>query len=510
MLSRLAPFALVLLAGLAPFVSFAYANKTQVYDHSLLALYAGATACTTLLILAAIRVLGGKARFAQRANALAIAIFFFFVFGLFRSAVAMQLTQHVSFVTGALWLGAMLAAIAASWRMARQERLSSALLVIAAAMFVAPLASLSVFALSMPAARDAAAAGETRAFVQRPNIYFFLMDGYARADKLRELSGADNTPFLDSLRDSGFRVIDRATANYPTTWLSVSSTLSMRYIQTEDMPPYRSTAPHYRIMNGDSATVRRFRANGYRYVHLANGHPQFNCSGIADLCIGRQDETSVTAISDLELNLLQMTPLYYVLSRLAPDVLSKPFRGSISQVADVADEIAGIPLDQPFFLYAHLLVPHPPYLLDAQCRPNNNMADVSLRSWSREAIPAYAAYMQCANRQMMDLVGRILARDRQAVIVLQGDHGSGFLVDWLLPLRQWSQAGISERLAPLSAIRMPAACQDSLYDDMSLVNNFRAVTACLEGRRPQYLEDKSYITPDSDNREFGQVLRVRP
>src|SRR5690606_1795655 len=107
---------------------------------------------------------------------------------------------------------------------------------------------------------------DSAALKLRPNIYFFLMDAYARADKIKTILQYDNSPFLDLLRDRGFYVVDRATANYPVTWLSIASTLSMKYVQTESMPPYLSVAPLHTIMKGENATIHRLRGYGYKYV----------------------------------------------------------------------------------------------------------------------------------------------------------------------------------------------------------------------------------------------------
>jgi hypothetical protein len=114
------------------------------------------------------------------------------------------------------------------------------------------------------------------------------------------------------------------------------------------------------------------------------------------------------------------------------------------------------------------------------------------------------------NRQMAELLDRIVAKDPDAIILIQGDHGTAFLMNWKLPLKDWPAAGNAERLAPMNAIRLPERCATTLYPTMSLVNSFRAVFACLENRKPEFLPDISYISPDSDSREFGQVLRVDP
>jgi hypothetical protein len=39
-----------------------------------------------------------------------------------------------------------------------------------------------------------------------PDVYYFILDSYTRADLLKEAYGYDNSPFLDALRERGFYV----------------------------------------------------------------------------------------------------------------------------------------------------------------------------------------------------------------------------------------------------------------------------------------------------------------
>ena len=42
-----------------------------------------------------------------------------------------------------------------------------------------------------------------------PDVYYVILDGYARADALATHYGYDNEPFLDALRERGFVVADQ-------------------------------------------------------------------------------------------------------------------------------------------------------------------------------------------------------------------------------------------------------------------------------------------------------------
>ena len=56
-----------------------------------------------------------------------------------------------------------------------------------------------------------------------PDIYFIILDAYAREDILREIYNFDNSEFLDFMEDSGFYVAAKSISNYGQTGLSLGA-----------------------------------------------------------------------------------------------------------------------------------------------------------------------------------------------------------------------------------------------------------------------------------------------
>ena len=63
-----------------------------------------------------------------------------------------------------------------------------------------------------------------------PNIYYIILDGYARDDILLEMYHYDNAEFLDYLTQSGFYIARNSRSNYSQTSLSLASSLNMGYL----------------------------------------------------------------------------------------------------------------------------------------------------------------------------------------------------------------------------------------------------------------------------------------
>ena len=104
-----------------------------------------------------------------------------------------------------------------------------------------------------------------------PDIYFIVLDGYARADMLAEHYGLDNGPFIRGLEQRGFQVAEASEANYTWTFLSFASTLNMDYLPAllgRKLDASGCDREHaYRLLR-DNRAAAFLRSRGYRYVHL--------------------------------------------------------------------------------------------------------------------------------------------------------------------------------------------------------------------------------------------------
>ena len=64
-----------------------------------------------------------------------------------------------------------------------------------------------------------------------PDIYYIILDSYAREDILQDVFEYDNQPFLEELQERGFFIASRSHSNYGRTALSLASSLNMDFLQ---------------------------------------------------------------------------------------------------------------------------------------------------------------------------------------------------------------------------------------------------------------------------------------
>lgn len=327
-----------------------------------------------------------------------------------------------------------------------------------------------------------------------PNVYYFVLDGYARGDVMRSLFPADDpTAFNHTLAELGFTVDPDATANYAQTNQSVPSTLQQALIIDQHTPAHQVHLDRSPVLKGDNATVAHFRELGYHYLQTENGRlDALNCDGArADACLGPRTETTGISLGEIERSLLEITPL-------GPIVLD----GAIVDLAEVdvwpTDVVGGIiddgwlTRDRPLFVYAHILAPHPPYVRNGGCDEMEPFGQLD-GGWGEEHRSFYLGHVRCLRSELSRSLDRLVEADPTAIIVVQSDHGPAFDVDLLLPIAEWTDEMVRTRFGAFRSWRMPEHCLPGDPAASSLVNTFRVIEACVGTAHPQLIEPQSYL-----------------
>jgi hypothetical protein len=330
---------------------------------------------------------------------------------------------------------------------------------------------------------------------RNPDIYYLVFDRYAGAKSLDELFGYDNADLLDHLQKKGFSIADDAKANYQSTTPSLAASLNMKYldwIADEFHGKSRSSVPMYEAI--DRHEVGRFlQARGYRYVHVGSRWDITRSSPIADVTI-RNDNTSEFTRVFFGSTALLPAMRHGVLGPEETDRPESARRITLRQLDEIeqARRFAG-----PTFVFAHLGLPHPPYVFDR----NGGPIDEQPKTVAGKA-RAYLQQLEYANTRITELVDKLLdaPEDRQPVVILQADEGPYPSFGWLAPKPWWktSDANLRTKFRILTALRMPGVKDTGVYPELSPVNIFRVVfNAYFDAGLPM-LPDESYVPTDKD------------
>jgi hypothetical protein len=324
------------------------------------------------------------------------------------------------------------------------------------------------------------------------DVYYLILDTYAGSRGLSEVLQFDNSGFLARMERRGFRDVSSESSNYLKTAQTLGAIFALDYPMTDDPQTWTRVSRLYPALfdaGQAPALISRLRAAGYTTWY--SGSFLTGCPTRHFHCLGG---TAVVEPDYMTQSFLASTPLGRALMHLL-----EPRRDALDPLADQLYRTRAA--RHPSFVFAHHLAPHPPYTLDQDCRARLDEGD---------ARQGYLDAVICVNRKVEQLVDRILAMDPRALIVLQGDHGSEFTIDWQQPIADWPPAAIRERTSFLNLVRAPPACEAQLDRPLGQVNTARFVIACAEGQPVDYLPENTYLSTYANGPDARVVRSWRP
>jgi hypothetical protein len=169
-------------------------------------------------------------------------------------------------------------------------------------------------------------------------------------------------------------------------------------------------------------------------------------------------------------------------------------------------------LKTPSFIFAHLIIPHPPFVFGQHGEPLNPkggfyFSDGShfmkiMRATKDEYVESYRKQVMFINSKIETTLDCMLSKStRPTIIILQSDHGPGSMLDWENPDNTY----FKERLSILNAYYFPDNDYIHLYNGISPVNTFRIILNHYFGANYELLEDKSYFSTWSQPYNFIDV-----
>jgi hypothetical protein len=332
------------------------------------------------------------------------------------------------------------------------------------------------------------------------DIYYIILDRYANGETLERIYDHDNEPFLAALEARGFAVARDAWANYFKTAFSLTSSLSMEYLDAEALkvsePP--TMGPLHSLLRGPLPVTVTLKSLGYEYVHLGNYWEPTATNADADIVLRYQDASEFSAA-------LRSTTALMLLSPLGSPDDNDPETIEFDDLARDTTLFAFERLEEsasrpgPTFVFAHILVPHPPYVFDA----DGSMPTQDERDARRER-EEYVRQLAWANDRVLQAIDRLLdvPAGQEPIIVLQSDEGPwppGFSANQReFPWLDASADEVQQKFGILNAFHLPGvdAAAAGVHDRTSPVNEFRIVFNSYFGTDLPLLPDVTYLSPD--------------
>jgi hypothetical protein len=339
-------------------------------------------------------------------------------------------------------------------------------------------------------------AGQSHGVQKYPDIYFIILDAYAREDVLRDIYDFDNSDFLGFLRSKEFYVADRAVSNYCQTGLSLGSSLNLTYLDDwvkklgEDS---LSRGPLNYIIK-QSLAVDFLKKQGYKIVAFASTRPETEIKN-ADVFLN-----SGITVNEFHAGLINATPLPDIKgSKKVEDVFTK-YRKHAYYMFDNLGKVAA-EQESPKFVFAHIELPHPPFVFG----PNGESVQLESRfndhdgNWlirrgrltTEQYRKHYRDQVIFTNKQMKRVISEILDNSSQPpILLILSDHGPRSGLVW----ESAEMTDVKESLTILNAFHLPGNGNEILYPEISPVNSFRIVFNHYFGSNLELLPDRSFFS----------------
>jgi hypothetical protein len=327
-----------------------------------------------------------------------------------------------------------------------------------------------------------------------PDVYYVVLDGYGRADALKKFFNFDNGAFVRQLEARGFYVALQSHSNYVQTELSLASSLNMDYVS--NLVPSMEKASHDRAVLDKLIDVNAFslalKSKGYLYLAVTSGFPGVNPRS-ADVVL-----RETRGYTMLESSLLEETPLRQGTQSLVSQyaVRRAQLKAAFQYLSTLGPGGA-----RPRFVFAHILAPHPPFVLGPKGE-DVSPGHVPYGFWDgshyfevggTQAMYAkgYTGQLQWVNQRVLETVDAIVKSSKtQPIIILQGDHGSRAHLNH----NALSKSDVTESFRNLNAYLVPASARQHLYPGITPINSFRVVLNAVFGHTLPLLPDRSFYT----------------
>jgi hypothetical protein len=439
-----------------------------------------------------------------------------------------------------VWILLSLGGVYFIWK--RRERLATGTRLvnsIALLLLAFPIVSISVFTIKQDIYASQVNARENLVTPfggqVKPDIYYIILDSYARQDILQDVFGLDTSQFISRLEDLGFYVAQCSQSNYGHTSLSLTSSLNMEYIQTLLQGLPYDDFKYWLRPNFRHPQIRTYlEKQGYTTVAFYNGYHWGEWDD-ADYFLPVDNPPldqacPIVAIDPFE-ELLTNTTLARVMSDVNPawegqledqingacQSLSRIWthsptsaqpapkfslgtshqlhRENVLRVLETLPNVPKIP--GPKFVFAHVILPHPPFVFG----PNGENIDLETGVDMDEPTVSdevyrigYPGQVQYANSRMLEILRLIIENSSSPpIIIVQGDHG---LVNY---------GSLKDRMSILNAYYLPQGGDAELYSSITPVNTFRVIlNKYFNGNLP-LLPDVSYYSTSTANFDYQIV-----
>jgi len=314
------------------------------------------------------------------------------------------------------------------------------------------------------------------AYAEKPNVYHIILDEYTDNEILMKKFDYDNEKFIEFLNKNGFYIPNKSFSTFGSTPHELNLILNMDYpvgnVWVSDVYQELKT----------NKVMSVFSDQNYSVIETNSMMRWKNFSDVdTHLCYN----TNFINSEFLD-QVLGKSIIRYFLEQHHNDTRRDIVRCTFNELNEIALQSNG-----PTYVFAHLYVPHPPFLFG----PNgeNIIPDhrgiSGLQSW--ENPQGYLNQLIYATNEISTVIKNIVENDPNAIIILQGDTGTKTGTD----STSTSLKNHYQYHSILYAVRMPDVKN---FENTIPANTYRIIFNNHFDMNYEYLEHRIYVVDEND------------
>lgn len=332
---------------------------------------------------------------------------------------------------------------------------------------------------------------------ERPDIYYIILDGYARSDILKEFYHFENNEFDSFLENKGFYIAKKSHSNYTWTPLSLSSSLNFKYVNylREKLGKNSKDLRLPYSLIESNKTMHLLRSMGYKYVHFCSTWGATLNNKYADIKIAYNRGL----FRDEYFRILIETTMLKIISSLIIDDLSRIHLYAFNKLSTIPE------YEEATFTFAHIILPHHPFIFDRNGNVKKKVTRFDqFKSGGWKNSMEYVDQLIFVNKKIMKVVDNILRKSKtEPIIIIQSDHGPQ------LPGAN-KEDFEKVRMANYMAYYLPSGGSKYLYQTITPVNTFRIILKHYFNKDFELLKDRVYFSGYSSPYNFEELIIEAP
>ena len=330
-----------------------------------------------------------------------------------------------------------------------------------------------------------------------PDIYYIILDEYAGSKTLNDKFDYDNSEFTDYLYTNGFTVPPESQSNYTISFLSLSSSLNMQYINfyADEVGIDSQDRRLSYNLHHNNRVMQILESNGYAIINFDSNWGPTNALKIADQNLCEKSTLFNSELYAMVLGNSMLKPIYV-------DLFLPSDRERVLCTFSELPEVQ-FQSKKPIFVLAHIMLPHGPYVWG----PNGEHKKIASLSMLdiEEDKQGYLDQLKFTNKMVQEMIEKIIdEKKRSKIIIIQSDHGTAFPMDWENPTEKMKH----DRLSNINYILLPDKNENFLYNTMTPVNTFRVLFNDYFGTNFEILEDRVFFSDYEKPYNFIDVTHL--